>query len=514
MNKADLILYNARVITLDPERPKAELVAVKGNRILAIGEKDDLDQLSDAGTKLVDCENGTVIPGFNDAHCHPLSFAAHLLSVDCSPGKVRNIADILAAVRRRADRTKKGGWVRAAGYDDFRLEEGRLPTRWDLDKASPRHPVVLTDATAGKCVLNSLALQLAGIDKNAPESAGGTIYRDPVTGQPTGLISGRNDQVEKAIPPLVEEELEEGVGHANREYLSHGITSLQDTSWNNDIHRWRVWRRLVNRRSVSPRVSMLVGTKSLEEFIEVKLETGSGDDRLRVGGLKLALDESTGSPHPAQADIDSLALRACEAGYQVAFHVSDAHMLRASLSAIDFVNGRLPSEDPRFRLEHCPICPPDMLLKIKARHAIVVAQPAFLYYLGERNRDAVLPHQTGWFWPIGSLQRWGVNVAMSSDSPLVDCDPITGIYAAVTRKTESGRKLAPQEAVSPLDALRMYTLSGAFASFQEEAVGSITPGKLADFAVLSDDPTQMRTEELRNIQVTRTIIDGEIIWER
>ena len=510
---ADLILYNAKVITLNPEQPHAELVAIRGDRILAVGNKDDLGLFKGAGTELSDCEGGTVIPGFNDAHCHPLSLAISLLSVDCSPKAVKNIVEIQARIRHQTEQTKEGKWIRAAGYDEHYLSEKRPPNRWELDQASPQHPVILTHSTAGNCVLNSLALQLAGITRDTPESLGSLIDRDPETGEPNGLIVGRNEYVERAIPLLDEEGLEQGMKLANQEYLSHGITSLQDTSWSNGWHHWQTWQRLISRGIVSPRVSILLGTQSLEEFQSIDLSTGSGHSRLSVGGIKLALDESTGCPHPPQEDINYHALRARQAGFQVAFHVSDLHMLQASLAAINFVCQQAPAAEYRFRLEHCAVCPPGLLLRVKASQAIVVTQPSFLYYMGQRYREEVLPHQTGWLWPIGSFHRWGLKVVFSSDSPLVTSNPLTGIYAAVTRETETGQKLAPQESISPLEALEMYTLWGAYASFEEEVKGSIRPGKFADLVVLSGDPTQIISEQLGGLRVVRTIINGKVMWE-
>jgi len=512
-NTADLILYNAKVIAFNQKQPCAELVAIKGKRILALGNKGDLDLFKGAGTELSDCQGGTIIPGFNDAHCHPFSLAVSLLSVDCSPKAVKNIGDIQLRIRHRAEQTSEGKWIKATGYDEFYLYEKRHPNRWELDQASPRHPVILTHFTAGSCVLNSMALQLAGVTGDTAESPGSLIHRDTETGQPDGFISGRNEDVERAIPPLDEEEIEQGMKLVNREYLSHGITSLQDTTWTNGKHRWLTWQQLIGRGIVTLRVSVMLGTQSLVEFQNAGLSLDSTDNRFRVGGVKLALDESTGCPHPPQEDVNYHALRALGSGFQVAFHVSDVHTLQTALQAIKFLRQQASAAEHRFRLEHCSVCPPDLLFRVKDSQAIVVTQPAFLYYMGDKYRKEVLPHQAGWLWPVGSLHRWGAKIAFSSDSPLVTSNPLTGIYAAVTRKTETGRKLAPQESISPLEALKMYTLWGAYASSEEDEKGSISPGKLADLAVLSDDPLQRDPEELQDLNVVRTIIGGKIVWE-
>lgn len=512
-NAADLILHNARVITFNPEQPHAELVAIRGNRILATGGKDDLAPFRSAATKLIDCAGGTLIPGFNDAHCHPISLAVSLLSIDCSPAAVRNIAEIQACIRQQAGQTEEGKWLRAAHYDEYHLDEKRPPNRWELDQASPRHPLILVHHTAGNCVLNSIALQLAGITRDTPDPPGGTIHRDPASGEPDGLISGRNAQVERVIPSIGEAALEQGMKLANRVLLSQGITSVQDTGWNNGWRHWQTWQRLIEREATSLRVSMLLGTAFLEDSRTAGLSMGSGGDRLRVGGIKLALDESTGCAHPPQQDINQLALRACRAGYCVAFHVSDIPMLEASLAAIKFVSREFPAAQNRFRLEHCTLCPPGLLLKIKASGAIVVTQPAFLSAMGQQYLEQAAPDQASWFQPSGSFLRWGVKVAFSSDSPLMPSNPLAGICAAVTRKTAAGQSLAPQEGISTLEALQMYTQGGAQASFEAEIKGSIRAGMLADLALFSEDLAQIAPEQLPAARVVRCIVNGKVAWE-
>ncbi|MBI2858257.1 MAG: amidohydrolase [Chloroflexi bacterium] len=508
---ADHLLYNASVLTMDPQQPCARLVAIKGNKVLATGADQDLAAFKGANTRLVDCAGGTVIPGFNDAHCHPLAAAASAIAVNCSPVAVRSIKDIQAGIRRRAGQVKEGQWLRAFGYDEARLIEKRPPSRRDLDDAAPRHPVALVNSSGHDCVLNSLALKLAGIDRNA--SIGAMVHRDPVTGEPNGLISGRSQLVEKAVPRLTEEELEQGMKLVSQEYLSYGITSVQDTSWSNGRRHWQAWERLMLRGIVATRVSVFLGTEALEEFQDMGLAMGAGDGRLRLAGMKLALDESTGSPHPPQGDINALSLRAARAGLQVAFHVSDVPMLEASLEAMEFVRRQLPERRPLFRLEHCPICPPGRLLGLKSSGAIVVTQPSFLHYFGDSCQQQLRAEQAGWLWPIGSLRRRGVTVALSSDSPMVSANPMVGVYSAVTRRTESGQEIGVRERVSVVEALKMYTLNGACASREEQTKGSISPGKLADLAVLSADITQVNAEQLSALRVVMTIVDGKIAWE-
>jgi predicted amidohydrolase YtcJ len=189
---ADLLLRNASVVTLDQAKPTAAIVAIKGNRILHVGNKEEAESLVGAKTKIIDCAGKTVIPGFNDAHCHPLALTASLLSVDCGPASARSIRELQARIRQRAEQTPQGEWIRAKGYNEFYLAERRHPNRWDLDQASPDHPVKLSHRSGHACVLNTLALKLLGICKETAEPQGGIIERDLESGEPNGLLFEMN----------------------------------------------------------------------------------------------------------------------------------------------------------------------------------------------------------------------------------------------------------------------------------------------------------------------------------
>jgi len=511
---ADLVLYNARVITLDQRRPGAGVVAVKDGAILEVGERDCLERFKGTKTRLIDCDGGTVVPGFNDAHCHPLSYAATLLQADCSPSSAKNIAEIQARVSREAEQVPEGRWVRAAQYNEVYLEENRHPNRWELDKAAPRHPVILLHCSGGMCVLNSLALQLVGITRETPEPQGGRIGRDPETGEPDGLIVGRNKLVENGLPPLNEEELARGARLAFREYISHGITSIQDTGWTNGLHHWRTLQRLKEQGKLPVRFSMMLGSDAMAEFRDSGLFMGSGDSRLRVGGVKIALDESTGCPHPPQEMLDDHALRAHRAGFQLAFHVNDIYSLEAALASLELVLKQAPRSDHRHRLEHCAVCPSGLMRPLKETGAMVVTQPPFLYCFGDRFLSDVPSDRMSWIYPIRSLQKSGLKIAASSDSPVAPANPLLGMYAAVVRRTGTGQTISAWEGIAPLEALKMYTHWAAYATFEEDVKGSISPGKLADLVVLSGDPLQVEREEIKEIKVMMTVIDGKVVWER
>jgi hypothetical protein len=512
-NSADLIIYNANCITLDPNIPIAEMIAVKDNIILAVGNKGDISEFKGPNTKVIDCNGKTVIPGFNDAHCHPIPFAITMRYVDCSPSKVKSIAEIQDRLRQHSECISTAKWIRAAKYNESHLLEKRHPTRKDLDAVTPNNPTILVHDSGKLCVLNSQALKLLDITKNSSDQPDGHIGRDDKTGEPNGIIYGRNETVEKGIPPLDDEELRQGIRLINQEYLSNGITSVQDTTWSNSLRHWKYFQGLKESGALTSRVTMLIGSDAVEEFQENALCTGSGDVRLRIGGAKIALDESTGNDHPPQDNLNRHALRAHRAGFQLAFHVNDIYSLQTALTALQFIVQKDPKPCQRPRLEHCAFCPPEFIPKLKAFQMIVTTQPSFLYYLGETYRRDVSAEQREWLYPLKSFNNQGVTTAISSDSPLFPCNPFIGLYTAITRKDISGNFLTPQESISLSDALAAYTINPAYASFEEKLKGSLTPGKLADLIVLSDDITKIEPEGILSTRVVMTVIDGKVVWE-
>jgi predicted amidohydrolase YtcJ len=511
---ADLILTNANVITLNPACSTAELVAIKGNRILLVAGSEELEQVRGAKSKIIDCQGRTVVPGFNDAHCHIFSFLRKLGSLDLSPSSVRSIVDIKAAIHRRVQSLPPGSWLTGTDYNEFYLAEKRHPNRWDIDEVAPGHPVVLAHRSLHACVLNSRALSLAGITRETPEPAGAIIERDLNTGEPSGLLFEMLGYIrEKVVPPLSEEELAEGIALANRHYLSMGITSLQEASANNDLARWQTLKRFKQSGKLASRVSMMFGFDALPQFQEAGLALGSGDSQLRLGGVKILLNETAGQLQPPQPELNRQALDVHRAGFQLAIHCVEPGTVEAAITALEYIGSQSHLVGRRHRLEHCSECPPELLERLKNLEAMVVTQPPFLYYSGERYLATLPPDRQRWLYRIKSLLDSGLVVAASSDSPVASDNPLVGIYAAVTRRAESGQELLPEEAVSAQQALAMYTVNAAYASFEEDIKGSIAPGKLADMMVLSADPVTSPPEQLKDIRVEMTIIDGRVVWE-
>ncbi|MFC2004436.1 amidohydrolase [Chloroflexota bacterium] len=510
---ADLILKNANVLTVDPGQPTAELVAIIGDKILLVDGNESLESVRGAKTIVIDCQGKTVVPGFNDAHCHIFSFVRKLLSIDLNPSSVSSISDIKAVISYKALNTPSGQWITGTDYNDFYLAEKRHPTRRDIDEVAPYHPVVLCHRSLHACVLNSLALSLANITRETSEPPGGLIDRDLDTGEPTGLLFEMLGYIrDKVMPPLSEVDLTNGIVLANQHYLSQGITSLQEATVTNSIGQWQRFRCLKDTSQLKSRVYMMIGTETLGQFQESGLTSGSGDSQLRLGGVKIILSEATGQLYPPQPELNQQVLNAHRAGFQLAIHAIQQSTVEAAITALEYAHDQLPQAG-RHRIEHCSECPPHLLKRLKELQAVVVTQPPFLYYSGERYLVTVPTDLQRWLYRINSFLNNGLVVAASSDSPIVPDNPLVGIYAAVTRQAESGQQLQPRERIPASQALAMYTINAAYASFEESIKGSITPGKLADMVLLSDDPTKVPPEQIKNIKVEMTIIGGEVVWE-
>jgi predicted amidohydrolase YtcJ len=511
-SKADLILYNANVLPLNRRRPRAELVAVKRDKIVWVGRNSDIELFTG---KRIDCGGKTVVPGFNDAHIHIMAYASNLLSLDCSPASVASIPDIQDKIRQEVQHAPRGTWIKGAGYNEFYLAEHRHPNRHELDRVAPNHPVKLTHRSLHACVLNSLGLALAGISAETPDPPGGLIDRELGTGEPSGLLFGMNSYLnEKVIPPLGEKELKQGIKLVNQSLLSSGITSVQDATVRTGFEQWETFRKFKKSGELVPRISMMFGLHALDDLNQRGLHYGYGDNGLRLGAVKFTLDETRGQLNPSQEELNDGVLRAHGASFQVAIHAVEEMTVQAAAIALENCQRRSRKADRRHRVEHCSVCPPPLLRRLKAIKALVVTQPAFIYYSGERYLSDVPEARLPWLYRTGSFLKSGLKPAASSDCPVVPCNPLVGVYAAVTRRAESGQPLSPKEASSPEEALRMYTLAGAYASFEERLKGSIEVGKLADMVLLSADPTGVATEEIKDIQVEKTILGGEVVWER
>lgn len=511
----DLILFNANIITMEPRLPKAQLIAVKNKKIHKVTTNEAIKDLKTSKTEWIDCKGKTVIPGMIDPHFHFMGFCESLVTLDLSPrNNIHSISDIQDKIRVFARTLPPGTWIRARGYNEFYLAEKRHPNRWDLDEATSLHPVRLTHRSGRAHVLNSLAMKLINISREMADPEGALIDRDVQTGEPTGLLYGMGEFLGKFIPPLEKEQLERGVKLANLNLCSSGITSIHDVSPRNNLDRLKMFNQWKEEGLLKPGISLSLGPEGFREYLSEPFRFKSLDETVPIRGVKIILHETTGQLSPGMEELKELLLEIHRSGFQAIIHAIEEKTIEAACDAIEVVLEKIPKPDHRHRLEHCSVCSPSLAKRIASLGITVVTQPSFIYYNGDRYLKTVPENDLKHLYPISTLIKNGVMIAGSSDCPVVPLNPIMGIYSAVSRKTEAGNYVLPEEKLSLYEALKIYTVNAARAIFEENIKGTIKPGKLADLVVLSGDPTELSPDELRDIQVEMTIIRGEIVWEK
>ncbi|CAI8039401.1 N-substituted formamide deformylase [Geodia barretti] len=511
---ASLILVNADMLTMESAHPKAEAIAICGDRIAAVGSNESIRLLATGRTRLIDCQGLTLLPGFNDAHCHLPGLARRLQDLNCSPQHAPSIARLQDLVRARARTYATGAWIRGFGYYDLQLAERRHPNRHDLDIASPDHPCWLEHRSGHAAVLNSRALALADIDGETPDPPGGVIERDPATGEPTGVLYEMQGFLRGRLGSTRSpEEFDESMRAAGELLRGYGITSVQDAGHDNGVDRWGTLQRLRADAALSCRITMFAGVERLDELVSSGLVFGSGDHWLRLGHAKILLTLSSGSLHPSPTELEALVSESHRTGFPVAIHcIEEAAIAVAAATLSD--NGHPDFFD---RIEHCAEGAPGLVDAIGQCGATVVTQPGFLYHSGASYRvdveERLLPH----LYPAGALARSGVTIAFGSDAPVIDPNPWPGIYSAVTRCASDGRPLSGtgtgEQALDVWQALRAYTLGSAEAEGTSTVKGSLAAGKLADFVLVDTDPLSIDYEALPNVKPLMTVVGGTVVWD-
>lgn len=489
----------------------AGMVAIENGRIQAVLPDKALQAYRQKKTRLIDCGGQTLLPGFCDAHFHLWASAAHSTALDLSPrANVSSIKDIQERIRGLSRTLAPGTWIRATGYNEFHLAEKRHPTRTDLDQAAPNHPVKLTHRSCHAHVLNSLALKAVGISRYSSEPAGGLIDRFPDTGEPNGILYEMNSFLMDRVPRISDREFKRGIRLINQKLISAGVTSVQEMSFNNGLEQWKTLCSLKANEEFLPRVRMALGVDAFQT--ERDYPCPIDRDHLCTGAVKIIVDETTGRLHPDPDELDHLVLRIHRAGRQVAIHAIEASAVEAACNAIEHALAKMPRQDHRHRIEHCSVCPPPLVKRLAALNIMVITQPSFIYYHGDRYLETVDRKDLAYLYPIGTLHNSGVTVVGSSDSPIVDPSPITGIFAAVFRRTQTGASLFAPERLRTMAAIELFTGGAAAASFDEDCKGTITPGKLADLVLLSADISRATEREIKDIVAVMTLIDGKVVY--
>ena len=529
----DLLLVNANVLTMDRDRPTASAVAVAGGRI--VGLYDGKPDVTAKDT--IDLRGLTLIPGFNDAHNHMIGFGLSLTEVDL---RVDSLDEIYRRVAAKAATTPAGEWIIGSGYDQTRT--GAHPDRDALDAIAPNHRVWLKHTSSHMCVVNSLVLADLGIDQTAPPVDGGRVTAD-AAGRPTGLLEERAQElVGNLTHPYPLSTLTAAVDAAGRRYLAEGITSATEAGvgggWiGQSPVELAAYVAARDHSRLHVRVELMVisdafhplgahPSDGIETGIDLGLRTGFGDDWLRLGPMKIFTDGSLvgrtaamsapfegepGNSGYLQADADQLTetiIEAHRAGWRVAAHAIGDRAIDLALDAFADAADQYPRARPRHRIEHFAAARPDQVARAAKLGVIAVGQGRFASELGDGMLAAVGAQRAGWLYRQRSLLDAGLVLPGSSDRPVASGAPLLGIHDMVNRRTATGAPFNAAEAITPAEALRAYTWGSAYAAKQERTKGSITPGKLADFAVLSEDPTVVAHDRIAGLEVLATFVDG------
>ena len=523
----DVILYNANILTIDEAQPRAQAVAIAGGRFLAVGSNDDVRHLSKSGARQFDIGGKTVVPGFIDAHTHP-SYAGirHLRWVDCD---LRSIAEIQNAIRERAAKTPAGDWVIGFKYDDTKTKEGRRLTRGDLDSAAPRHPVFIEHRGGHTAYVNSLALKRTEVTDETADPAGGKFDRDAAGRLTGGLRENATEPFRKIIPThFTRDEMRQGVKLISQMMVRTGVTSVHDAQGApEDLLAYQDAREA---GELSFRVYCFLQYQFLDQMKAAGVRTGFGDEWVRIGGIKLVCDGSisertarlsqpyVGRPNDygilvsTEDELYAAARKAHEAGWQIGTHSNGDAAIDIMLRIYERLQREMPRRDPRYRLEHCTVINPSLVQRIRALGAIPTPFSTYVYYHGEKMREYG-PERLDWMFAVRSFLDAGIRVTQASDYPPGPFEPMMALRSEVTRTDSHGNLWGPRQRVTVEEALRVGTINGAYASFEENSKGSITAGKLADLVVLGRDPLRVDPMALIDIPIERTMTGGRWVYE-
>ena len=518
--QADTALINGNIITINPSKPQAQAVAIKNNRIIKVGTNREIKPSIKENTKVINLKGKTVLPGFIDTHIHIAGFGKALTRINLRG--VHSIKEMQEKLKKRVEKTKKGEWILGRGWDQDRLKEKRYSTRWDLDKFSPSNPVVFTRVCGHLCVVNSKALGKAGITAGTTPPPGGKIDKDPKTGEPTGILrENAMDLVHRVMPEPSEHQLTEACGLACRRAVEAGLTSVHwIISSPTEI---RVVQKLRAQNKLPLRVYILIPVEFLDHLICLGLSAGFGDDVVRVGGVKILADGSLGARTAAlhdsysddsstrgmmlysEEELEELVMKAHRAGLQLAVHAVGDRAIDVVLTALEKALDEIPKKDHRHRIEHASVLNEELIRRMKRLGVIASVQPHFVisdFWIADR----LGPKRARWAYPLKTLIQEGLRIVGGSDCPVEPISPLLGIWAAVSRES------FPEEQISVDEAIRMYTIDAAFASFEDGVKGSIEVDKLADLVVLSHDPRSVASKKIKEVEVEMTIVGGRVVY--
>lgn len=529
---ADLILVNGKVWTVDPSKPTAEAVAVIGDRIVAVGTNREIRTLEGTSTRVIDLRGRRLLPGFIDNHAHFLSGGFQLQSVDLRTAK--DPSAFAALIEERA-RRNPGRWITGGDWDHDAWPGGPLPTKELVDRFTPNTPVFVNRYDGHMALANSHVLKLAGITRETPDPPGGSIVHDAATGEPTGVLKDEAMSfVYRLMPDATAEEMEDAALLALAEARRFGVTSIQDVSIGPHVRAYESIRR---QGKLTARLHCRLPLGGWKSLGAAGLEVPFGDEWIRVGSLKAFADGSLGSStalffdpftsdpstHGLPSDIvldgslTTWSLAADKAHLQLSIHAIGDSANSLVLDLFDRISRENPSWDRRFRIEHAQHIHPKDFARFAELGVIASVQPYHAIDDGRWAEKRIGRERCKTTYPFRSFLDAGVKLSFGSDWTVGPLDPILGIYAAVTRRTTDGANPGgwfPEQKITVAEAVEAYTITNAYAAFEEKEKGSLTPGKLADFVVLSDDIFSIDPVRIEQVKVDLTIVGGTVVFER
>ncbi|HEY0614060.1 MAG TPA: amidohydrolase [Candidatus Elarobacter sp.] len=530
-------IFRARRIVTMTDGDEPEAFAVDGETVAATGTVAGLrERFPDA--EVVDAGDGVIVPGFNDAHAHLAVAAEDMLHLDLSIDAVSSLAEIAGKLRAHLVHTPPGGWIRGSRYDDAKMAEGRVLTRWDLDAISREHPIMVLHVAGHWGVLNSKALALGGIDEASEAPPGGKFGRDG-SGRLNGILfetaifdfayPQATRRATTVAPPATPEDRQRGLQLAMRAFHAAGITSLTDAMIGPaDIALLEESRR---RGELTMRVNMLLHFEHYDLLAERGLRTGDGDTRLRFGGVKTFVDGAIGGrtclmEQPFEGTTDDFGMqtqsddvlrdvvrRGQLDGNRICVHANGDRAIRKLLGFFEAAYGERPDDTLHHRIEHCSIVNDEILTRMKRLGAIAAPFGSYVHYHGGKLLDWYGPERIERMFAHRSFLDHGVAVAGSSDYPCGPYQPLLALQSCVTRTGYDGTPLGVSQRITPREALALYTVNAAFAAGEDSFKGRLAPGFLADFVVLGDDPLRADPRSLAAIPVRATYAGGEKVWD-
>jgi predicted amidohydrolase YtcJ len=536
----DLVLTNGNVFPMDGGRARPGGVAIKGDHILWVGSDDEVRELAGPRTERIDVRGRAILPGLVDTHVHLAGCATRSLSVDVRDfydQSIRSVQDIQARIRAEVAKTPPGQWIVARGSPlaDYRLLEERLPSRAELDAIAPEHPCYVTFGSH-ILVANTPALKAKSITRDTESPAGGVVVKDPVTGEPTGVLRERAQFLLRGTDTdLTVEALAENIHRELEPCAARGVTTIHDIVVNN--REVRAYQQLARAGRLPVRVQFLVrvieSNFSKESLLDLGLLDGLGSDWLRLGGVKMSIDggitgknaafsdplvhdgeEQPGLIRIEQDELDDTVARYHRMGMRCCIHAIGDVAMDMALEALDKAIGDAPQRDHRHRVEHLGnwMITPERLERVTRLGVLPVPNPGFLYYMGAELLDLLGPRRTVHGFPFRTLMEAGVPLTFGSDAPnFYPVDPLRDLGAAVSRTTVQGPRFSPEEAISIYRALWTQTAGAAYIGFQEGKLGVLRSGALADVVVLEEDPLRYPADRFRELPVYLTITGGRIV---